>query len=236
MYRIAICDDEQIFVRAHCEAVASVLSEAGVKHNIETFAGSEAIKLALAGQPDRFDVLLLDILLGAENGVDLARQLRAMQYRGGIVFVTSTRAYSLEGYSVYPIQYLLKPLDRDALREALLRDYERIGALPTLPVPVKGEHLMVSISDILYVESLLRFLIFHTKERAIESSRPLKDALEALRERGFAQCHKSYLVPVAQIRTMTRTKIQLKCGPVLPVGRVYYEDALSAFIEYMQRG
>lgn len=234
MYRVAICDDEPLFLRSNRAAVASVLGEAGIAHEISEFSAAAGLESAILDRPDRFDVLLLDILMEEENGVELARGLRGAGFLGGIVFVTSTKAFSLEGYSVYPVQYLLKPLRRDALSEALLRDYARLRELPMLSVPVKGGHVTVPIANILYVESLLRTIIFHAKDQDIESGMTLRDALEALPKAAFVQCHRSYLVPLAQLRGMTRAQIQLKSGHILPVGRVFYECALSAFIEYMQ--
>lgn len=235
MYKVAICDDEPVFLRDNRAMVEAVLGEAGIAHEISVFSAASDLASALSERPDRFDVLLLDILLDGENGVELARGLRAAGYQGGIAFVTSAKEFSLEGYSVYPIQYLLKPLQRDALREALLRDYAARRALPTLSVPIRGGFTTVPVGGILYLEALLRSIILHAKDRDIESTMSLKQAQAALPQGAFMRCHKSFLVPMAQIRDMTRAEITLKCGQRIPIGRVYYDEALAQFIEYIQR-
>lgn len=234
MYRVAICDDEQVFLSDNRVMVESVLGEAGIAHEISIFSAASDLASAFSQRSDWFDMLLLDILLDSENGVELARRLRTDGYQGSIVFVTSTKDFSLDGYSVYPIQYLLKPLQRDALREALLRDCAGQRALPSLSVPIRGGFTTVLVSGILYLEALLRSIILHTKDRDIESTMSLKEVQAALPQGAFVRCHKSFLVPMAQIRDMSRADITLKCGQRVPIGRVYYDDALAQFIEYIQ--
>lgn len=57
------------------------------------------------------DVYFLDISLKEENGVDIAKKLRAHNYKGHIIFLTGFQEYVFEGYSVRALDYLLKPID-----------------------------------------------------------------------------------------------------------------------------
>ncbi len=214
--------------------VASILKEAGIAFEIACFTQAEDLQGRLRLQPDCFDVLILDILLGAQNGVELARSLRGTGYRGAILFATSSQDFSLAGYSVYPIHYLLKPLERDALKEALLRDYQQRFQPPVLSVAIKGGYASVPLDDILYIESLLHSLVIHAKDQEILAAASLKDVKNMLPSNQFLQCHKSFLVSMSKIQSITRTEILLASGQRLPVGRVYHSEALTAFIDYME--
>lgn len=234
MYRLAICDDESIFLDDHQAMAASVLREAGIAFEMETFCRTEKLAGRLHAEPNCFDTLMLDILLGRENGVELARTLRGTGYRGGILFVTSSRDFSLAGYSVYPMNYLLKPLARDALREALLRDYQQRFQPPALSVPVRGGYAAIPLQDILYIESALHSMIIHTTDGDLVTSMSLKELRGMLPRNAFLQCHKSFLVQMGKIHSFTRSEITLVSGERVPVGRVYHQEALTAFIDYME--
>ncbi len=234
VYRLAICDDDPLYLEGNCAMAASVLQEAGIAHEIETFSWPEALLSRLRMEPGCFDMLILDILLGADNGVALARSLRDAGYQGGIVFVTNAREFSLEGYSVFPTHYLLKPLQREALWGALQRDYAARRELPSISVPIKGGVATVPFSGILYVESQLGSTTFHLKNRSITSSMRLHRARALLPSGAFVQCHKSFLVPIRQIQDITRARITLRSGQTLPVGRVYYDKTISLLAEYLQ--
>lgn len=233
MYRLAICDDELLFLKTHRAMAASLLSEAGIAFEITPFTSAPALADSLLKMPNCFDMLMLDILLGAENGVALARALRDTGYRGGILFATSSKDYSLAGYDVYPVHYLIKPIRRSALKEALLRDYRQRFQAPQLNIPVKGGFTAVPIDAVLYIESMARSLIIHLKDRDIVTAMPLKEIMALLPQGAFLQCHKSFLIPLGKIYSFTRSEIALTTGQKLPVGRVFYTHAMTAFIDYM---
>ena len=49
----------------------------------------------------------------------------------------------------------------------------------------------------------------------------------------FGRCHNSYLVNLEYVEEITRTKLLLRDGCRLPVGRSFYDSLLHAFIHYM---
>ena len=59
----------------------------------------------------------MDIMLAKNglNGLETAEKLRAVAARIPLIFVSNERDYSLEGYRVHPLDYLLKPVDADTL-------------------------------------------------------------------------------------------------------------------------
>lgn len=233
MYRIAICDDEMSYLQAIRSMTACILSEAGIPHEIEVFSRAADLKAFLLAQPEHFDILLLDILLGSDNGIRLAKSLRRAEYSGSILFISNSKDFFQEGYSVYPVQYLLKPPEPEKLKEALLHDYRKNHVPAVIPVPIHGGISAISLSRIYYVESLCRETIFHTLEGDIHTTLPLKE-VKALAPLGtILQCHKSYLVPMSKIYDITRTHITLRNQVTVPIGRAFCAEAQSAFIEYL---
>lgn len=73
------------------------------------------------------DVVFLDIMLGAMNGMELARSIRERDKRVQIVFLTGVQDYVYEGYEIGVVRYLLKPVRRQELEMALGYCCEKIA-------------------------------------------------------------------------------------------------------------
>ena len=71
-----------------------------------------------------YDLLLLDIQLPGMDGISVARQVRQKDDKVLIAFITSMTAYAVQGYSVYAMDYILKPINRISFRSTLDRARE----------------------------------------------------------------------------------------------------------------
>lgn len=233
MYQIAICDDEDIFLKHLCTLAASVLRELACKFEVSRYSDGRALLQALERQPDRFQLLLLDILMEPLDGVTLAKRLRQLGCSAGIVFVTSTAAFSLEGYSVYPAQYLVKPVTRQQLLEAISRDYRERYLPKHVMLPIKGGNAVLPLNDILYLETINRLTLVHTSRECLESSDALKKLLLLLPQSLFVRCHKSYVVNLQKVARMNRSGVFVEDAGEIPVGRAYYDTAARALVEYL---
>ncbi|MCA1778493.1 MAG: LytTR family DNA-binding domain-containing protein [Xanthomonadaceae bacterium] len=69
----------------------------------------------------RPDVVLLDIGMPGLNGLELARELARQQPAPAIIFVTAHEEYAVEAFALAAIDYLVKPVRRARLIEALKR-------------------------------------------------------------------------------------------------------------------
>ena len=108
MYRVAVCEDEAILCANLCAQCETILDKLKVEHRITSFSSAEKLENALlAGE--EFSLLCLDILMGGKSGMKLAQELRQRDEKTSILFITSSTEFLKDGYSVRPIQYLLKP-------------------------------------------------------------------------------------------------------------------------------
>lgn len=121
MYHVAVCEDEAVLRRELCGQCEAVLAEMQVAHRVTAFSSAEELEAALASG-ETFSLLCLDILMGGKNGMELARELRAREDETSILFITGSTEFLKDGYSVRPIQYLLKPVEPEALRRAIDTD------------------------------------------------------------------------------------------------------------------
>ena len=107
MLQIAICDDDPEMRRQLYQYTLRLTHKQADQVRIVTFSRGEEL---LANMPKGLDILLLDIDLGDENGVEVARRIRQENEDVNIVFITNLPQYAVQGYKVRAFGYLLKPL------------------------------------------------------------------------------------------------------------------------------
>jgi len=243
--RIAICDDEQ-HQREYMELLvakwiknSSLRAESEGKPRpklnakIDCFESAEQFKML---REDAYDILLLDIQMGGQDGVSLARELRANSENLVIIFVTGVPDFVQDGYDVSALHYLMKPVDENKLHTVLDRaatqalDKTRTGS--KLLLPVDGDTVRVNLRDILYIESFAHYLEIVQTTGSITVKMPAYK-LEQQLGQGFIRCHRSYLVALRHISKITKTDVVLDCGKAIPLSRRMYGAVTEAFMAYV---
>ncbi len=232
MYRVGICEDDAPLSGQLCELCGNILVRLDMEHEICAYASAEELKKAL-GRGERFDLLCLDILMPGETGMDLARDLRRGGDETSIIFITSSTDYLLEGYSVRPIQYLLKPVDREALERIIADDIRRKSPRRAVSVRVGNKTTVLALSEILYVESRNHGCTFVLTDREETFWLPMGRAESMLPPGCFFRCHNSYLVNLARVVRVDTRGVELAGGKVLPVSRRLAADFQRALTRFL---
>jgi two-component system LytT family response regulator len=117
--RIFIADDE----RPAREYLKRLLSELdGVDTVGEAENGTEALEAIRTFRPD---LALLDLQMPEMSGIEVVRQLRKTQMPL-VAFVTAFDDYAVQAFELNAVDYLLKPVELDRLRETIDRARERL--------------------------------------------------------------------------------------------------------------
>ncbi|WP_146897605.1 LytR/AlgR family response regulator transcription factor [Adhaeribacter aerolatus] len=196
------------------------------------------------------DLIFLDIQMPDLSGTDLARVLDKGQPGQGprIIFTTAFNQYALEGYRLDALDYLLKPFNYAefirAANKALA--YAELRQKPTEPNPVvtapaaaddeyiflKVEYQLVrvALNDILYIEGLKDYVKIHLQSapKPILSLISLKALEEKLPAKKFMRIHRSFIVALDKIQSVTRQSVQIGAANI-PVSD-QYKDAFNKFI------
>ena len=136
MYRIAVCEDDPRTAEQNKTAACHVLEgkgrSQGRDYDIDVFHAVLPLMERLAKDPGAYQLLLLDIQLEGDNGVELARFLREHKVSASIIYITDYPGFALDSFSVSPLEYPLKPVDEWRLAAAL--DWARQQKRPVLRV------------------------------------------------------------------------------------------------------
>lgn len=123
-YHLAICEDSSLIREEVCGFCEDILTDHKITYDISSFSSAKDLEAVLNKKKDAFDLLILDIEMDEMTGMELAKKLRAGHNRVSIIFMTGYEDYLLEGYTVQPIYFLLKPVSKEKLESALCLDWE----------------------------------------------------------------------------------------------------------------
>lgn len=231
VYRIGICDDSSADVCLVQHILYNWAAQRQVKIQSEAFPSAESFLFRYA-ENKNFDILLLDIEMGAMDGVTMAKKVRQDNENIQIVFITGYPDYIAEGYEVAAIHYLMKPVSKDKLFFVLDRALGNIkkGSRVIL-LPLDGEVLRLPIDNIQYVEAFNHSVTIITKTEIYEIKKSLTEMIKLLGN-DFIRCHRSYLVGLKYISRISKKEVILDNGKVLPLSRSAAPVVHRAFVSY----
>ena len=234
MYRVAVCEDEEIFRANLCAQCETVLDRLRVEHRIVSYSSADELEDALlAGE--EFSLLCLDILMHGKNGMELAQELRQRDDKTSILFITSSTEFLKDGYSVRPIQYLLKPVQPDVLEEAIQTDLRLYHHSNTVTFRTRGRTLVIPTEDIFFAESQNHGTVLHTAHGEQFLPLSLGQTEKILPDESFCRCHNSFLVNLSHIREMNGRLLYLTDDSNLSIGRRYMEEFQNRFVWYLNQ-
>lgn len=241
--RTVVADDEELAREELCFLLES-FDEIEVVGQAEN--GLEAVALVEELSPD---LLLLDIQMPGLDGFQVVQRFvsASASHIPQFVFVTAYDRYAIKAFEVNAIDYLLKPVDRSRLKEAISRAAKRLGegepiqsqlerllgALERghrqkrLVIRVGERYILVDDSDIVYASVEDGVVTVVTDQVSGTSNvRTLEELATSLDPDVFWRVHRSYIVNLERIREVipwfNRT-IQLKMtdpgGTEIPVSR-----------------
>jgi two-component system response regulator AlgR len=178
----------------------------------EAGSGEEAVRLTGELEPD---VVLLDIRMPGMDGLEAARRMAALAEPPAVIFTTAYEQHALEAFDAQAAGYLLKPVRRDRLADAIERaqrvsraQLARLGNAPA----VARSHITVKLRDqirLIPVEDVLCFLAEqkYTTVRHRDGEDLIEDSLRALEDEfgpRFVRVHRNALVAIAQVERVER--------------------------------
>lgn len=232
MYRIAVCDDEQEAREEIVSVAKSIVEEMQVDYCIHQYSDPERLmeQMEMTGA---YDVLLLDILLCGANGVDFARTLREKNIDSGIILISNSQEYILEGYDVQAVKYILKPIQREQLSKAMQYDYTHRHKNRTVSFQQKGEIFSFAQKELIFLEYERRKIKIRLQNGTCEIlSGKLSEFETVLPSDQFCRCHISFLVNLEYVRKASRKGVELEDGTVIPMGRSFYKAFQQKMLKY----
>lgn len=231
--QIAVCDDEKSMLRQLSAYLGQIEQELGDQFELYYYSSAEEL---LANMPRQAQVVLLDISMGEMSGMDCARRLRQEGSEAEIFFITSLREYALGGYEIHAFAFLEKPVTYGELKRNLCECFQRLDRKrrAVLPVETANRVELLAVEEILYAEVYQHETSFHLRSgRSVTGAIQLGEVEARLRGQGFERCHRSYLVNLQAIESLSPTELRLTDGSAIPMSKYRYKQFLARYADYM---
>ncbi|MGZ9585482.1 LytR/AlgR family response regulator transcription factor [Paenibacillus marinisediminis] len=229
-YHIAICDDSIADAHYISDLVTAWGKASGNRVSIKAFSSAEAFLFHYA-EDKSFDILLLDIEMGAMDGVALAKEVRKSDEAVQIVFITGYSDYISEGYDVSALHYLMKPVHKEKVFEILDRAMQKMKKNErVLILESSGEMVRIPLYEIRYLEVRQNYVTIHArKDYTVKKT---LGEFEAEVDERFFRVGRSFIVNLLCINRITKTEVCLSDGAVIPLPRKQYEQLNRAIITH----
>lgn len=181
-----------------------------------------------------FDVVFMDIEMPMMDGMQAARLLREKDKEVAIVFLTVMARHALFGYEVEAADFLIKPAEYAKLAKCLQKILARRSRDKAACIVFSGKDGTARIAhrEIVYVESLNHWCIFHTADGGEHRMLiPMKKAEELLAGSGFLRCNNSYLVNVSYVTGWNKSSVSVN-GTDLPISRGKRKEFLDELTKW----
>jgi two-component system, LytTR family, response regulator len=221
MLRAVIIEDEQ-----HCiDRLRSQLTEVASSsiHLLDSYQTiEEGLHAIRKLQPD---VVFLDVQIQERTGFDLLIELKEINFE--VIFTTAYERYAVQAFKFSAVDYLLKPVDINDLKEAISRLNDKIskkemlgklnvllhnlkdmqGASKKISVPTINGFSFLAVNDIIRCQSDVNYTTIYLKENhKLTVAKTLKEFEELLTEYNFYRIHNSHLINLAYIKSYNKGK------------------------------
>lgn len=171
------------------------------------------------------DLIFLDIEMPVKNGLDFYKNI---SQNTKVIFTTAYSEYAVDAFSVNAVDYLLKPFSFERFETAVekVKDKEEINEARHLSIRADYKLHKINFNAIQLIEGLDDYIRIHLKDATkITARSSMKSILEKLPEKDFIRVHRSFIVPVADIRTMVNRNIHIN-EFIIPIGETYKEEVM----------
>lgn len=165
MIHIAIVEDEEKYRKQLREYIEQYCEKSGKQIQTSFFQDGEDI---IENYTADFDLIFMDIQMRFMDGMTAAREIRKLDKKVILMFITSIATYAIEGYEVDALDYILKPLSYNMFEQKLNRALLRVDGQEEhyFLIQTSEETLRIKVTEIHYIESHSHIMAYHLPDES----------------------------------------------------------------------
>lgn len=193
--KIAICDDEPVFVDKLKKMVNTYFDDKNIPHSIDTYLNGISLFTNCLKNVD-YDLILLDIEMPSIHGTDVVVKLKEQHKNIPTIFISSKIDYGDVAVELRVYRYIYKINIEHKLQEALdSLLHQLINNSTEVDAKDDGENIKIKISNILYLQSCDKTInCYLDNGKIVNIKKSLKDIENDIAFVRFIRIHKSILV------------------------------------------
>ena len=234
MLKIAVCDDSRELLEKVEKDLHEYESVRNTPVTVHTY--TNAVDLLDGLKKTDYDILILDIIMPGFTGMQAAHEIRKFNEEIKIIFLTSSKEFAIESYSVGAYYYLLKPVLKEKLFSVLDKVVSEIASKQESCVIYTHMGIVnIPFARIECLEVYNKHLVFHLSDGSTKETRgALTDYENVFLERKeFLKIHRSYILNMDYIHSIEAGEIATYSGKRFPVSRLLAKDIKEHYMNYM---
>lgn len=239
MIKIVICDDE-VTERNHLEQTVRNYFRSMYMNEYQIEQADSGEKLFEVLKEKSFDIYFMDVKMPGIDGIEIGREIRRMDQKAVIIYITAFREYAFEAYGIGAYQYLQKPVEEKELYSILDRvvDILQKEQKRKICIHTKEGLANVDMNEIMYVENISRAAVYFLRGdiclNGVCNRSSFEKSVWPLNElHQFLHPHKSYFVNMFFIRNFGSKNLELENGEQIPVSRKRLVEAKRRYLEFL---
>lgn len=225
MMKILVCDDNKVI----CNDISKYI-ESNFDYNVSVANDKNSIYHYL--NEDKLDLLIIDIVLGKINGIDIAKEFTKQFPNLNVIFITGYGdTYYKDIYKyINPCGFLEKPIQYNILNFFIKQIQDNFNARNSkLRINYNYNSYIIPNRDIIYIQSDKRLSVIHTTAEKFKTYKKLSDMLDELPDT-FIRCHQSFIVNRDYVRNVEGNQFLLSSGNVIPISKKYLKNVKDLFL------
>lgn len=223
--KILVCDDNKVI----CKDISKYI-ESNFDYNVSVANDKNSIYHYL--NEDKLDLLIIDIVLGKINGIDIAKEFTKQFPNLNVIFITGYGdTYYKDIYKyINPCGFLEKPIQYNILNFFIKQIQDNFNDRNSkLRINYNYNSYIIPYRDIIYIQSDKRLSVIHTTAEKFKTYKKLSDMLEELPDT-FIRCHQSFIVNRDYVRNVEGNQFLLSSGNVIPISKKYLKNVKDLFL------
>lgn len=234
---IAIVDDMQ----SDIDEISNLLyqffldSDISVKPQVSLYTSAEMFWNNY--EVGKYDLIMLDIVIAQDNGIDIAKKIRAYRDEAKIIFITTSMEFALNGYEVFASGYIIKPVTKQqelfyqCMRHCLMNNIDDKKLL----VDSCGQEISIEYKKILYVSvGSKRYCQVCTESEILDTSNNYAQCSEQLiSDTRFLECYHRVIINMDKVVEMCSEEFIMSNGERIPISRRKKNQVARDYMNYL---
>jgi len=230
MLNIAIVDDEAAAFQLLSSMIEDYCKKYVIHFQITRFHNGIEF---LENYKPCFNLIFMDIDMPHINGMKTAQQLRKIDTKVQLVFVTKLAKFAINGYEVDATSFIIKPFTYFMVENCLNKVCKKISqsASHVIILSVGSTIKKIPVDEIIYIEVMNHSCVFHSFYENIKVRRTLKSVEEELNDSGFSRCNSCYLINLKYVEKIDADMVLIN-GTSLIISRLKKKKFLEDVTNY----
>ena len=232
MSRIAIADDQKMFVDMISNLVSDFYNKKGLICSVKTYDSSNTLLFDL--EEINYDIYILDVEMPGLNGLQIAEKIRRNSSNAYILFITSHTKYALDAFEVHAYKYILKSQINTKLNSALEEIEEKLALddKEYYIVNTKARYEKIYYKDILYIYKEGKNTVIIKINGTTFTRNSIQYVYKDLDKNQFVFIDRGCIVNIIHVMKIYSNEVYIRNGEKLLISRAHVKEVKEQVHKY----